>query len=222
MAKKKEIVIKRGSTFSAVVYWANGDNIVRKAITGISFATGAPVLEIAAHGIPNGWECAITLVNSPKQINAENSPPGEGDYHKIKIIDSSHIELNKVSPVDGSGRAWPAYTTGGFVQFYEPINLTGYVGRMDIKDKVGGTVLASSDADEGLKNIITITHDVAQCRSIVTISEAATSAIAWKNGVTDFEMVSPSGVVTKLKLTSSGDETDVDPVRVSGEVTTNS
>lgn len=219
---EKEILIKRGSTFSAVVYWANGDYIVRKPITGISFATGAPVLQIPGHGIPDGWKGAITMVDSPKQINAANTPPRDSDYKVLRVVDSSHIELNSVSPVDDNGRPWAAYTTGGFLQILEPIDLTGYTSRMDIKDKVGGTVLASSDVDETPNDIITITNDVAKFRSVITISDADTAAITWKKGVTDFEMISQSGVVTKLKLTDFGEDSDADPVRVSGEVTTNS
>lgn len=220
--KKKEILIKRGSTFSMVVFWANGDNILRKPITGISFATGAPVLEVSGHNIPDGWEGAVTLVDSPKQINAKNTPPRDGDYLKLKVLDANHIELNGVTPTDDNGRPWSAYTSGGFLQIFEPIDLTGYTGRMDIKDKIGGTILASSDVDTAPKNIISITQNIAQHRSVISISDANTAAIAWNKGVTDFEMVSPGGVVTKLKLTSYGDESDADPVRVSGEVTTNS
>jgi len=33
--------------------------------------------------------------------------------------------------------------SGGYVVYYTPVNLVGYTARMTIKDKIGGTVLAT-------------------------------------------------------------------------------
>lgn len=59
MAEMKERVIKRGKTFSLIVRWENADLIVRKPITAISLAFGAPRLTVAGHGAPAGWRAAV-------------------------------------------------------------------------------------------------------------------------------------------------------------------
>jgi len=215
MAKPSEILIQRGSTFEMEVFWANDGDITRKAITAISLATGAPRLTIANHGIPDGWPAAVIKAGGMKQINAENSPPRGKDFHTVKVIDTNTIEFNDM---DSTG--FSAYTTGGFVWFKTPVNFAGYTARMDIKDKIGGTVLATTDVADTPLDIITITQTPAESKLVVTINAVNTAGIAWSKGVTDLEMVSPLGVVTKLKLTSSGSDEEPDPVRVVGEVTT--
>ena len=212
---EKEIVIQRGSTFEFEVLWAHATEFTYKAITAISLTFGPPRLTIATHGIPPGWPVAITRVSGMRQINAESSPPSGKDYHTVKVIDANTIELNDV---DATG--FSAYTSGGFVQFKTPIDFASYTFRTDIKDKVGGTVLASSEVSDAPLNIITITPTPAESKLLLSIIATATAAIAWNKGVTDLEAVSPLGKVVKLKRTSSGDETDPDPVRVVGEVTT--
>lgn len=209
----KEILIQKGKTFNLIARWSTTP-IIRKPITAISLITGAPRLTVTGHGMPDGNDCAITQVLGMRQINAENSPPSEGDYHEGTVIDANTIELNGV---DASG--FLPYTGGGFLQFYTPVSLVGQTPRMTIKDKIGGTILASTDPADAPKNIITITPDVANKKMLISIPAAATAALTWKKGVTDLEMVSGTGEVVKLKM-CKGLEEEPDPVRVTGEVTT--
>ena len=207
----KEILIQKGKTFSLVVRWET-EPVVRKAITAISLANGAPRLTISSHGIPDGWNGTVYGVEGMKQIN-------DVGVQQLTVIDSNTIELNGVTPVDDNGKMWPAYTSGGFVKFYTPKSLAGYTARMDIKDKIGGTVWASSEVADSPFDIINITvSDEAKTTTIVTPA-ADTAALTARKGVADLEMVSLGGVVTKLKLTQ-GNQEDPDPVRVVGEVTT--
>ena len=205
----KEILIQKGKTFNLIARWSTTP-IIRKPITAISLITGAPRLTVTGHGMPDGNDCAITQVLGMRQINAENSPPSEGDYHEGTVIDANTIELNGV---DASG--FLPYTGGGFLQFYTPVSLVGQTPRMTIKDKIGGTILASTDPADAPKNIITITPDVANKKMLISIPAAATAALTWKKGVTDLEMVSGTGEVIKLKM-CKGLEEEPDPVRVTG------
>ncbi|RXM19767.1 hypothetical protein EO238_28070, partial [Citrobacter sp. AAK_AS5] len=69
MATNKDISILQGSTFSIPVRWMNGDQIIRKPITGIDSTSGAPRLAVVGHGCPNGWPTAVTLVKGMTPIN---------------------------------------------------------------------------------------------------------------------------------------------------------
>lgn len=215
---EKELLIEKGKTFTLVVRWET-EPIIRKAITAISFATGAPRLTVTNHGIPDGWRGAIYGVKGPKQINAQNNPPRSSDYYPLTVVDANTIELNTVTPVDDNGNDWPAYVSGGFVQFYTPQSLVGYTARMDIKDRIGGTVWASSEAADTPYDIIDITVTDATKTTTLVIPAADTAALTARKGVADLEMVSSGGVVTKLKLTQ-GAQDEPDVVRVAGEVTT--
>ena len=208
----KEILIQKGKTFSLVVRWETDATIIRKAITAVSLATGAPRLTVTAHGAPNGWRGMVYAAEGMKQLN-------DIGYQSMTVIDANTIELNSVTPVDDNGRVWSAYTSGGFLMFYTPQSLSGYTARMDIKDKIGGTVWASSEVADTPYDIINTVVDDATKTITLTIDAADTALLTAKKGVADLELVSPTGVVTKLKLTS-GEQDEPDAVRVAGEVTT--
>ena len=197
MADSKDLEIKQGKTFSLVLRWET-EPIVYKPITAISLASGAPRLTVTGHGTPNGWRGAVTRVKGMTQINAKNSPPRASDFVTATVIDANTIELNSVAPCDDSGTEWPAYVSGGFWQFNTPVDLVGYTARMKIKDKIGGTLLASTEAGDAPLNILSIAIDNAGKTITLSIAATATDDITWKAGVYDLEMVSGSGVVTTI------------------------
>lgn len=210
---EKEILIEKGKTFSLVVRWEVRP-FVRMPIEAISIATGAPRLTITGHPVIDGWRGLVSMVEGMKQINAADLGDDSKNFQTATVIDADTIELNEVFPVDDNGRAWPAATPNtGFFIINTPVDLTGYTARMTIKDKVGGSALASTE------DIINATINTTLRTITLTIDAADTSAITWKKGVTDLEMVSASGVVTRLKI-CSGKKDESDPVRVSSEVTT--
>lgn len=190
MATNKDISILQGSTFSLPVRWMNGDQIIRKPITGISIASGAPRLTVVGHDCPNGWPTAVTLVKGMAQINAKNAPPKGDDYRVTTVIDANTLEYNAVSPVDDNGREWPAYISGGFVQWFAPIDLTGKSASMVIYDKKGGTVLASTEAAHAPLDVITATVDAANKVITYSIKSSDTANFNWKKGVYEAEVYS--------------------------------
>jgi len=171
-------------------------------------------LTVTAHGLPDGWAAAISRVTGMKQINSDDKE------YACTVIDADTIELNGILPVDEQGREWPAYISGGFLDYATPVDMTGYTSRMAMRNKVGGTLLASADVADAPLNIINITIDNAAKTILLEIQEPETAEITFKTAITDLEMVSPTGRVNKLKLTTTGSEEDPDPVIVMGEVTT--
>lgn len=197
MADSKDLEIQQGKTFSLVLRWET-EPIVRKAITAISLTNGAPRLTVTGHGTPNGWRGAVTRVKGMTQINAKSTPPRASDYLAATVIDANTIELNSVTPCDDSGNEWSAYVSGGFWQYNTPVDLAGYTARMKIKDKVGGTVLASTEAGDSPRNVLTIAIDNTAKTITLSIAATATDDFTWSKGVYDLEMVSGSGVVTTI------------------------
>ena len=210
----KEILIERGKLFTMVVRWET-EPIVRKAITAISLASGAPRLTIPSHGIPDGWKGEVYGVEGMKPIN----DVGE---QSLTVIDANTIELNKVTPTDDNGKMWPAYTSGGFIQFNTPKDIANYTPVIDFKDKVGGTVWLSSQAANAPLDVITATADNATKTITLRIPATDTEVVPTtiKKGIAELEMhhTSDTSDVVKLKMFKDGNE--YDSVRVTGEVTT--
>lgn len=185
MAATKDLVIQQGKTFSLVLRW-EAPPIIYKAISAIQQT--APVrLTVVGHGIPDGWRGAVTGVKGMTDINAEANNVRDRDYNQITVVDTDTIEINAINAAN-----FKAYESGGHIQFNTPVNITGFTARMSIKDKVGGTELASSD------DIIDITLDTAKHTVTLNISAADTAAIAWAKGVYELELESSSAVVTQL------------------------
>jgi hypothetical protein len=185
MATQKDFVLIQGSTFSEKIRWETTP-IVYKPITGITKSAPARITA-ETHNVPDGWRVAVVSVKGMTEINAPN-PPREKNYIEATFIDANTIELNSVNAAD-----YKAYSSGGYVQYYTPKDLTDYSARLTVKDKVGGTeLLALTTENNG------IVIDEADKFIELVVSALDSEAITWKKGVYDLELVSPAGEVTAL------------------------
>ena len=128
---KKDLTILQGRTFSYPLKWEI-EPIVYKPITGITQAAPCVVTAVG-HGLPDGWRVAIVSVKGMTQINASN-PPKDSEYVVAKVLTADTIELNTVNAAE-----YKPYASGGYVQYNTPQDLTSYVARMSIKDKISPT-----------------------------------------------------------------------------------
>ena len=182
-----DFVIKQGKTFSRVFYWENKTTPMFKAITGITREAPAKVTA-PSHDIVDRWRVAITGVRGMSSINCSKYPPPPRDFHVATKVDANNVTF---ADIDSS--KYKAYTTGGFLVYYPPVDLTGYSARMKIRDRVGGTVLESLTSDD---NDIIITPSAGTISLVISATD--TAAYTFVRGVYDLELVSLSGEVTEL------------------------
>jgi hypothetical protein len=192
-AKQQDLIIEQGKTFQRTVRWETAPR-VWKPITGITNAAPATIT-CPTHGVPDGWRVGVVDVEGMDQINAGNNPPRDGDLREATVASANTLQL------DLSSLRFDTYTSGGSIVYWTPHTLAGYTARMTIKDRVGGSVLATvaCTVDDTLKTIALL------------IDATASAAFTFKNGVYDLELVSGSGIVTALLAGS---------VTVTQEVTT--
>ena len=115
--------VYQGSTFGEVLRWESSNKIYTP-ITNITKA--APVvITAAAIGAPIGWRVKITNVLGMTDINSEDV------YHQISAVDSTTVTINSLNTV-----GYKAYTSGGIIEYNEPIDLASYTARMQIRLKV--------------------------------------------------------------------------------------
>lgn len=186
MAKQLDLIIEQGKTFTKPIRWESTP-IVYKSITGITKTAPAQVTAVG-HGIPPGWRAAVVSVKGMTQINALNTPPKDSDYHPVTVVSNDAVSLNDVNAAEFS-----TYTSGGYLQFNTPVDLTGYTARMTVRDKVGGTELLSLTTENAR-----IVVDPVGYKITLNISATDTAALTWKKGVYDLELQSATGVVTAL------------------------
>lgn len=179
MAQTKAIEVVKGKTFVQVLRWETLP-FIYKPITAIT--QSAPVrLTVTAHGLKTGWRVKVESVKGMTNIN-------DVGWQKVTVVDPNTIEFNEVNSLD-----FKAYTSGGVVKYYTPQDLAGYTARMDVKDKIGGTIILSLST---VNNRIVI--DNTEKTIALSISASDTASTNAKKGVYDLELISGTGVVTGL------------------------
>ena len=196
MAIEKDIKLTQGHTHIEELRM-EVPPIVRKAITSISYATGAVrITTTEASGILNGWRAAVTG-SKVKGLDAEDPQKIKStEYYEATVISPTEIEFNAF---DAAGLK--AHTAGlGFLQFYTPATLTGKTISVQLKTKKGGTILASNAAIDGALNVIVVDTDALTSSRTITFPVAATELLAGKTGWYDIDEISDDvvPVVTQL------------------------
>lgn len=191
----KDLNLVAGTSFSIVLRWESAP-ILRKAITGISVATGAPRITISSHGILDGWRVAITGAKGMTELNAEDPVRlRDSDYYQATVIDANTIELNEVNGADF--RPW---TSGGIVQWNTPVSLAGFTGVLRVEARHGGTLWASNLVADDPLDILELLIDDTLKTITPVFPEVATTALAGKSGVWEVKMISGDATPVHTQL----------------------
>ena len=152
-------------------------------ITEVSQA--APLrVTVPGHGTPDGWRVAIMNVKAVGDFGAANNPPKDNELHTVTVIDADTIEFNAIN-----GAAFRAHTGGGQLAWHTPVDLNLYVGaRMNVRDKVGGVLVANWTTDTGELEI-----DVANDSLWLRLDDLVTETLTAKNKVFDIELIRTGG-----------------------------
>lgn len=165
------------------------------AITGM--AKTAPLRVTAtSHGIPDMWYAAVIDSRGMTEMNAADSNKiRELEFHQITVIDANTVDFMEISAASFS-----AYTGGGYLAYYEPLDLSGYTSaRMDIKRAVGATAVLSLHTDDGTLEIDAAASSVWIRLSPTALSDAGVTA---RDYYFDIELIRPDGVDAICAATS--------------------
>jgi len=201
MSTNFDLNILQGKTLIRV-YRFEALPIVYKPITGITKA--APVsITAVAHGIPEGWRAAVVSALGMTQINATNRPLRDSDFHKISVTDVNTVTINDINAAEFS-----TYASGGYLVYNTPVDLTGLSARMTIRDRIGGTLLASYTTATSEFAI-----DLTAKTITLTVAASVTAGYSWLTGVYDIELFTSGGTPVVYPLAAGS-------VTVFDEVTT--
>ena len=155
------------------------------AITGM--AKTAPLRVTApSHGIPDLWYAAVIDPRGMTEMSAVDSNKiRESEFHQITVIDANTVDFMEISAASFS-----AYTGGGYLAYYEPMDLSGYTSaRMDIKRRVGGDVELALNTTDGTLEIEAATHSV-----WIRLDDTDLAALPARDYVFDIELISATAV----------------------------
>ena len=121
------------------------------------------------------------------QINAKATPPSIlDDYHKATVLTTNTVEIN-----DLSSASYSAYTSGGYIRYLTPVDLTGYTARMQIRARFTADTILDTLSTANSRIIL---DNVAKTITLI-FPEVITTAYPFKTGVYDLELISSGGLV---------------------------
>lgn len=173
----------QGSTFSEVLRWETATKVY-KPITNIVKA--APMIITAtAHGVVADWRVRITNITGMKELTALVAK----DYLLPSSVTEDTLTFNSVNSLGFSN-----YVSGAVLEYNQPVDLTGYTARMQIREKVESAAVLH-ELSTTLGNIVLDNT----AKSITLVIPASTTAtFNFNSAVYSLEMVSSAGQVTQL------------------------
>lgn len=185
------IQFRRGETV-AVPVRVESDTLVYKSISAIT-RSGPVTITATGHACPDGWRAAVANAGGMTQINYDGAedgkPPKDSELQRVTVVDPNTVQFNAVNSA-----GFRAYTSGGQLVYYAPKDMALYASaRMDIKDRVGGTVLLSLNTTGG-----TLELDSTDQVVWIRLTAAKSAALTFDEGVFDLELIDLSGKVEPI------------------------
>lgn len=172
---KLNFKVYQGATFKEVLRWESSKKVY-KQITNVTQAAPC-VVTSTAHGVPDGWRVKITNVGGMTELNSVET------YLQATKLTADTIELNTINAI-----GYKAYTTGGVIEYNEPVSLVGYTARMQIREKIDSTTIIDelTNANSGI--VIDETNNKIE----LYINALDTALYTFTSAVYSLELISPT------------------------------
>lgn len=172
---KLNLKIYQGSTFKQVLRWESATKVY-VPITNIT--KSAPVVITAAsHGIPLGWRARVTNAGGMKEIN-------QLDYNIVTAITQDTVTFNQINSL-----AFTPYTSGGVLEYNQPVPITGLAARMQIREKLtSSTVIHELSTQNG-----GIVFDNEYKTITLSIPDEITATLTFTSAVYTLEFTTSAG-----------------------------
>ncbi len=181
--------IHKGETYRWTIR-PETSSLVYVPISTISLTAPVQLGTATAHGMPDGWRFAVTGAKGPTHLNAavdqETFLPADSDYFQGVVVDPNTIKIDHVNATQ-----FPAYTSGGVLQYFLPMNLNACSIRAQIRTKTRASTLM-------LDLTPYATMSIPLCRFDFSVPAAITSAVVGDEGVLGVEIVDGLGAVLTL------------------------
>lgn len=162
--------------------WESETKVYRQ-IASISKSAPCVITTQDTPAIPVGWRFRVVGAGGMKELNNTS----ESFYIATDVNNvAKTIEINQVNSL-----GFNAYTSGGVVEYNEPVSLLNYSARMQIRETVDSdTVIYSATTENG-----DIVLDTNFSTVTITIPASATTGFNFTTAVYSVELYNPSGRV---------------------------
>jgi len=176
-ATKINFKIVQGSTFTEVLRYESSVKVYTD-ITAI-FKTAPMVVTAAGHNMIVGWRAKIS--NAGGMTEANNL-----DWIVVTGVSGDNITFNSINAA-----GFRDYTSGGVLEYNQPVDLTGMTARMQIREKLtSDTVIQELTTENGL-----IVIDNTAKTILLQLPATTTETFTFKSAVYSLELISGSTVI---------------------------
>lgn len=176
--------IYQGSTFQETYRWES-ETKVYVPIQSISKAAPCVITTQSNHNVVEGWRFRVVGAGGMKEINS----PTADSFYVATSVTNTGIEINKVNSLQFTN-----YTSGGVVEYNQPISLAGYSARMQIRETVdSGTILHEATTVNGQLEVNDIYKFIR-----ITLLANVTQAFTFSTAVYSLELYNGNNVLPFL------------------------
>lgn len=173
--------IYQGSTFQEIFRWES-ETKVYVPIQTINKSAPCVITTQTAHNLPPGWRFRVVGAGGMKEIN------NQGDsYYLATNVTGTTIEVNQTNSL-----AYTAYTSGGVVEYNQPVPLSGYSARMQIRESVDSTTVLHEATTSNSQIVIDNTNKHIE----LTILGNVTQNFNFTSAVYSIELFNGNNVIT--------------------------
>lgn len=160
--------IYQGSTFQETFRWES-ETKVYVPIQSIAKSAPCVVTTTTPHNLPIGWRFRVVGAGGMKEINNI----GE-DYHLSTLVPTAtSVEINQVNSL-----AYTAYTSGGVIEFNQPVSLSGFSARMQIRETVDSPTVIHEATTQNSQIVLDNTTKTIQITMLANVTQNFTFSTA--------------------------------------------
>lgn len=172
--------IYQGSTFEQIYRWES-ETKVYVPISSISKAAPCVVTTSNQHSLPVGWRFRVVGAGGMKEINSVDD-----SYYLATNTSATSATINQINSL-----MYTPYTSGGVIEYNQPVPLAGYSARMQIRETVDSpTALYSTDSVTGH-----LTLDLQLMTISIKIPAQVTQGFTFSTAVYSIELYTSNGLV---------------------------
>jgi hypothetical protein len=152
--------IYQGSTFQETYRWES-ETKVYVPIQSITKAAPCVITTSQAHNLPQGWRFRVVGAGGMKELNSQGD-----SYYLATSVTSDTITINQTNSLQ-----YTAYTSGGVVEYNQPVPLAGYSARMQIRETVDSTTVIHEATTQNGQILINTTSSSIQITMLANITQ---------------------------------------------------
>jgi hypothetical protein len=173
--------IYQGSTFEEMYRWES-ETKVYVPIQAVSKSAPCVITTAQPHALPQGWRFRVVGAGGIKELN------NVGDsFYLATDVTANTVTINQTNSLQ-----YTAYTSGGVIEYNQPVPLNNYSARMQIRETVESTEVLYSGTSTAGGHLL---FDNTAKTILVRIPATVTATFNFTTAVYSIELYDPNGIV---------------------------